>query len=544
MFHKPTDQRAHVSDEIFKFGVLDLSFLLLSAHQQVTLKRTTKRLRMKKGRREFSCKFEIETELLNQALYDEDLDSSLLFDDVSNCEAERCGQTCLARPQQLLNFEDLLSFITESPKPAPKRKRSARLTSKKARRLTLKVNHSTKTSREMPSRPRLIRSESCPSPRYVPPIHPSRDDNLWLGQKWESSRLTCTPRENIGVHAIQSLVPHPVVPSILGPALRASLIVTSSAKRAAALLIWSIDNLTVVPLVGCGESLDESWQYANLMESTILTRMSVFSEANQTSLAKYWSMTCNLASRLAELVDILENLVPNKRRLDNQPNLVTNSLRSLKVDIGQSFEHFEILTSWQQVHEKEPAAAFALSEENPSELGEGICLVCFETIIPTEESMSYLLQCGHVTCLDCYRDYLHVVSESGQGSFVCPAFKCSTRISFIDSAHILFGSAQPPRVTSQKEFSKLVHFELERHGTCDIKGRFCPSPGCGRLLVPGTPTTRSLKDGWSICYCLCGHNICAECPMGGPAHPGLSCSTQSRLQQSMSSGKVEDDTAR
>jgi hypothetical protein len=34
-----------------------------------------------------------------------------------------------------------------------------------------------------------------------------------------------------------------------------------------------------------------------------------------------------------------------------------------------------------------------------------------------------------------------------------------------------------PRVTSQEAFSKLIYFELKRHGTCDIKGCFCPSPG-------------------------------------------------------------------
>ncbi|GAB0100366.1 E3 ubiquitin-protein ligase parkin [Sergentomyia squamirostris] len=150
------------------------------------------------------------------------------------------------------------------------------------------------------------------------------------------------------------------------------------------------------------------------------------------------------------------------------------------------------------------------------------CLACTETTSPI---LVFPCEAGHVTCLDCFRDFCQ--SRLGERQFVstddlgytlsCPV---GCRDSFIEEAHHF-------RLLPKDLYDRYQRFATEEF-VLQQGGVLCPQPGCGMgLLVE--PECRRVQ-----CQSGCGYVFCRQCLQGyhlGECLPESGATTSENLQQ-------------
>jgi IBR domain, a half RING-finger domain len=79
--------------------------------------------------------------------------------------------------------------------------------------------------------------------------------------------------------------------------------------------------------------------------------------------------------------------------------------------------------------------------------------------------------------------------------------------------------------------------KLEIFCTQVLGGKHCPSPSCGRLVIPSQCSDDENQNGWNIMQCFCGQSPCGNCTLG--AHLGTSCHNYKKMRDDIASGKSD-----
>lgn len=371
---------------------------------------------------------------------------------------------------------------------------------------------------------------------------------------------------------IQSILPPGVIGGVVGPSLRASLIVTVNDKvgnkRAVAMIAWSVSqaasqrsnrhyDLRVIPITGCGETLEASWTTALLLKRQIYACVDqkLPHASNSCSVHERYLELCRLMSANQGTWISMLRRVASASMQDTQWH-VSKALGFVGIPYGASLDRFDLFSRYQ--HEEHVQKQTTMDDDN--EVSENrdadcnLCLVCFDLISDDDDptGVSMLSPCGHRTCPGCWRSYLKSAADDGQGHVLCPAYKCSTKVGLCDAAHILFFQPdqgdEEPEVAQRNHYDailydKLVRFEMERFATCQLKAWPCPSPYCKQYLT--SQARDDVGQGWSFSKCLCGMNRCTKCaPSGGPAHPGIDCTKYQQMRKAIDSGKLDSELER
>ena len=398
------------------------------------------------------------------------------------------------------------------------------------------------------AKPRLVRSDSMH-------VDSSCDGRHSLRQPHRSASIstftTITRHQPSRVapstYCIQNLLPSVVRPCIVGPTPGASLDVVSC--RAAVVVLWSLDwpLPVVVPMAGCGDTLESSWNTANKMQSVLRQRVS---PQNNGLFAGYLRRSEEIASRLDEWIRLLDEQLP-KRVVSPCPfRLLTPICNGKGISFGSSNDRFDLLRMVKSRTSTLNLTTMAESQPDATEssFDENHCPVCFDDL-SEKKGVIQLIPCAHSICSDCFIRYVVSAAGSGHGALRCVAFKCPTRLTIYDIAHALFDGNYEKKYDRAVLFDKLARFEIEKSGmdSCQSKARYCPSPSCSRVLVSCADGDDSI-NGSNIFACPCGITLCADsCNENGssiPSHPGIPCDRFRELSKAIDSGKLDAEVAK
>jgi len=143
------------------------------------------------------------------------------------------------------------------------------------------------------------------------------------------------------------------------------------------------------------------------------------------------------------------------------------------------------------------------------------CAICLEDVGFSSDAG---LPCGHGVCGDCAVSYLESKVDSGDVSadrLSCPIPACRLPIPDGDIARLLRATQEGSHV-----YARLLDLQAQRFIPDEGDGEqlvTCPSPGCGKVLVPSASVAAKEEIQCPTCFNL----FCAGC--GHPAHRGMEC---------------------
>ncbi|XP_020289797.1 E3 ubiquitin-protein ligase parkin isoform X2 [Pseudomyrmex gracilis] len=136
------------------------------------------------------------------------------------------------------------------------------------------------------------------------------------------------------------------------------------------------------------------------------------------------------------------------------------------------------------------------------------CLACTDV---RETVLVFSCKAGHVTCLDCFRDYCAIRlqerrfefdSDEGYYTLPCPAGCPDSFIREVHHFHLL----------SAEQYERYQRFSTEEY-VLQAGGLLCPQPNCGMGIIP--PDIQDDKDCRRIqCIGGCGYVFCRLCLQG------------------------------
>ncbi|XP_066583147.1 E3 ubiquitin-protein ligase parkin [Prorops nasuta] len=148
------------------------------------------------------------------------------------------------------------------------------------------------------------------------------------------------------------------------------------------------------------------------------------------------------------------------------------------------------------------------------------CLACTDV---KDTVLVFPCEVGHVTCLDCFRDYCSVRLRERQFQFdetkgyytlPCPAGCPDSFIPEVHHFHLL----------SKEQYDQYQKFSAEEY-VLKMGGLLCPRPDCGMGIIPPTTAEGILEEDCRRIQCIggCGYVFCRRCLQG--FHVG-DCETQ------------------
>jgi len=150
------------------------------------------------------------------------------------------------------------------------------------------------------------------------------------------------------------------------------------------------------------------------------------------------------------------------------------------------------------------------------------CPLCFDTIARDE---AIELDCDHKLCVTCFRAYLESkISEAqvADDELVCPIPSCRTEITVAQ----IEGATRTSGL-----WDKFLQFRMNlwQPGSSDGKIVACPTPECGRFVVPANV---------EIVQCpVCSREFCPRC--GQKGHQGVTCEAFQEWQRANSSAEQQ-----
>ena len=125
------------------------------------------------------------------------------------------------------------------------------------------------------------------------------------------------------------------------------------------------------------------------------------------------------------------------------------------------------------------------SKENSDNKSQGMipsCAVCGEQEGPSEDDpevpvVIVSLDCGHACCTECWQGYLHIKIRDGETNIACPGLvtgniKCTLRVPGVIIE----------RLVAPDMARKFLQFDLKTFVESCPDLKYCPSPGCSRVL--------------------------------------------------------------
>jgi ariadne-1 len=148
-----------------------------------------------------------------------------------------------------------------------------------------------------------------------------------------------------------------------------------------------------------------------------------------------------------------------------------------------------------------PKRAEGKTDGDEDRNGQYYCRIC-RGEQPVEEAV--YMGCDHKFCAECYKGYLENAVGSGPACILsqCPEHKCEEALP----------SSIFKKLCSEGSFKRYQQFLLRNYVEQSKTQRFCPAPGCEKIVI-GT--------GVRSVTCTCGHDFCFKC--GEEAHEPTSC---------------------
>ncbi|XP_076752593.1 E3 ubiquitin-protein ligase parkin isoform X1 [Xylocopa sonorina] len=152
------------------------------------------------------------------------------------------------------------------------------------------------------------------------------------------------------------------------------------------------------------------------------------------------------------------------------------------------------------------------------------CLACTDV---RDMVLVFPCEAGHVTCLDCFKDYCSVRLRERQFQFdetkgyytlPCPAGCANSFIPEVHHFHLL----------TSEQYEQYQKFSTEEY-VLRAGGLLCPRPDCGMGIIPESPDNGTDECRKIQCFGGCGYVFCRRCLQG--YHLG-----ECELQSSDSSG--------
>ncbi|XP_076653750.1 E3 ubiquitin-protein ligase parkin [Halictus rubicundus] len=139
------------------------------------------------------------------------------------------------------------------------------------------------------------------------------------------------------------------------------------------------------------------------------------------------------------------------------------------------------------------------------------CLACTDV---RDTVLVFPCEAGHVTCLDCFKDYCAVRLRERQFQFddvkgyytlPCPAGCPDSLIPEVHHFHLL---------TSQ-QYEQYQRFSTEEY-VLRAGGLLCPRPDCGMGIIPESPDDGTSDEACRRIQCIggCGYVFCRRCLQG------------------------------
>jgi ariadne-1 len=147
------------------------------------------------------------------------------------------------------------------------------------------------------------------------------------------------------------------------------------------------------------------------------------------------------------------------------------------------------------------------------------CPVCLEDKGPRE---FHSLWCGHVYCLECWRDYLHQMASSLGPEIInvhCMYPRCPAKLNYKEFE----------RLADLYDYKRFTYFFLKHYTESDSHMVICPNPACGNAAKyhgVGKPS--------DVVECHCGTRFCFSC--GHEKHNPVTCE-----QLTTWLGQLQDD---
>lgn len=129
------------------------------------------------------------------------------------------------------------------------------------------------------------------------------------------------------------------------------------------------------------------------------------------------------------------------------------------------------------------------------------CVLCFDEKPGLEECV-LIKTCGHRICIDCMRDYVDsrlTNALRNAGRFPCPC--CDKEIDL--ALMISYASSGVLLETFLRVSAERVFFNVDSY-------KWCPSPGCDRILKVDTET-----NPFGVASCGCGFKVCNKIEIVG-----------------------------
>ena len=146
------------------------------------------------------------------------------------------------------------------------------------------------------------------------------------------------------------------------------------------------------------------------------------------------------------------------------------------------------------------------------------CEICF---LPLSHSSKAGLECGHLFCTDCWKEYLEtkIVQDGVSLSIQCPSGDCQVLVNDATVLQLLKDSEHATK------YELLITNNLVE---CNGLMRWCPAPNCHNAV--------HVSDaGMQEVACTCGHRYCFAC--GGDWHAPVTCAMLKKWAK-----KCEDDS--
>ena len=146
------------------------------------------------------------------------------------------------------------------------------------------------------------------------------------------------------------------------------------------------------------------------------------------------------------------------------------------------------------------------------------CEICF---LPVPESCKTGLECGHMFCTECWKEYLTTkIGQDGISlSIQCPSGDCQ----------VLVNDAAVLKILGNSEYAKKYQLLITNNLVeCNRLMRWCPGTGCGNAVHLNNTSTQEIK-------CTCGYAYCFACAEDW--HGPVGCAMLKKWKK-----KCEDDS--
>ena len=219
------------------------------------------------------------------------------------------------------------------------------------------------------------------------------------------------------------------------------------------------------------------------------------------------------SSKVLTSGQVVEVLFKELREVQNIIQIPMTSVRILlnhfKWDKQKLYERYYLESCSEKIFEEakvlSPSKIEALAART-MDASSTDCEICF---LPLPDSSKAGLECGHLFCTECWKEYLEtkIVQDGVSLSIQCPSGDCQVLVNDAAVLQLLQDSEHATK------YELLITNNLVE---CNGLMRWCPAPNCHNAVHVGSGGMQEIR-------CTCGHRYCYACAEDW--HGPVSCAT-------------------